>query len=233
MTPGTGGSSATRAAGSPRVAAAALQSIAGWAGSWAFPFLLVLYLALSGGGYDIVVRGEVAIVIWWVLLLAAAAGALPLRRSANAATIASVALLLGFTAWTAAGLLWTESFESTITEVGRVASLAGIFIFAAYLQDRHGLRRTTGAVATAIAIVAGLAVLCGSNPRGFRTLTRQRPCQVWPTGFPPIRSTTGTVSPPLMAMGGPLLLIASVSARALTIRGSRQLPYPFSRSLPS
>src|SRR5919198_6380768 len=47
---------------------------------WLLPFALVLYLALKGGGYDPVVRGEVGIAIWWIVLLGAGVGVLPLAR---------------------------------------------------------------------------------------------------------------------------------------------------------
>src|SRR5919108_3836629 len=41
------------------------------------PFVLVLYLALKGGGYDEIVYGEVGVAVWWIVLLGAAVGGLP------------------------------------------------------------------------------------------------------------------------------------------------------------
>ena len=38
---------------------------------------IVLYLAIDGGGYDIVVRSQVGVVVWWVVLIGAASGLCP------------------------------------------------------------------------------------------------------------------------------------------------------------
>ena len=51
-------------------------------GSTVLPFTLVLYLALEGGGYDVLVRSEVGVAIWWIVLLGALVGVLPVRRLA-------------------------------------------------------------------------------------------------------------------------------------------------------
>ena len=44
--------------------------------AWLLAFSLVAYLALSNGGYDTVVRGEVGIAVWWIVLVGAARRAL-------------------------------------------------------------------------------------------------------------------------------------------------------------
>ena len=46
------------------------------------PFLLILYLALRGGGYDAVVRSEVGVAIWWIVVLGAIVGVLPIDERA-------------------------------------------------------------------------------------------------------------------------------------------------------
>ncbi len=188
-----------------------------WFGAWAFPFSLVLYLALSGGGYDAVIRGEVGIVVWWALLLGAAAGAFPRRDVFRGQTLVAVGLFAAFTAWTAAGLLWTDSAEATLIEVGRVSTLLGIFVLALALQGRDGLRRTTGAVATAIVFIGGFALLSRIHPSWFPDHTTAR--------FLP--SVADRLSDPLdywnglaafMAIGAPLLLSQAMVARRTTFR---------------
>ena len=89
------------------------------------PFALVLYLALEGGGYDVVVRGEVGIAIWWIVLLGALVGALPVRAFGRA-ELAGVGLLLAFAAWTALGISWSPSSERSVEEAGRVLIFVGV-----------------------------------------------------------------------------------------------------------
>ena len=48
--------------------------------TWALVATVVLYLAVDGGGYDLVVRSQVAIVVWWIVLVGAAWGLLPATR---------------------------------------------------------------------------------------------------------------------------------------------------------
>ena len=52
---------------------------------WLLAGGLVAYLAIDGGGYDIVVHSQVAIVVWWVVLLGAAWGLLPAARLTRSA----------------------------------------------------------------------------------------------------------------------------------------------------
>ena len=47
---------------------------------WLLGFAPTVFLALSGGGYDIVVRSEVGIVVWWVVLLGAIVGVFMLNQ---------------------------------------------------------------------------------------------------------------------------------------------------------
>ncbi len=48
---------------------ATLAAIGPLFAGYALPFLLVIYLGLKGGGYDLVIRSEVGIAVWWVVLL--------------------------------------------------------------------------------------------------------------------------------------------------------------------
>ncbi|HET6864312.1 MAG TPA: hypothetical protein VFH80_00235, partial [Solirubrobacteraceae bacterium] len=48
--------------------------------AWALAGTVVLYLSIDGGGYDLVVRSQAAIVVWWIVLVGAAWGLLPVTR---------------------------------------------------------------------------------------------------------------------------------------------------------
>src|SRR3712207_6803706 len=89
------------------------------AGAWLCAFAVVLYLGVSGGGYDPVVHSEVGIALWWIVLAGTACGVLSVRFGRIG--WAGFGLLAGFVAWTAFGMTWTESAERTAAELARVA----------------------------------------------------------------------------------------------------------------
>ena len=120
--------------------------------STVLPFALVVYLALAGGGYDVVVRSEVGVALWWIVLLGALVGVLPVRPLGRAEQV-GLALLLAFAAWTALGISWSDSSERSVEEVGRVLTFVGVLALSLSAQDREALRRTVRAVGSAIALV--------------------------------------------------------------------------------
>src|SRR5690349_20202479 len=84
--------------------------------AWTLAGAVVLYLSIDGGGYDLVVRSQVAIVVWWIVLVGAAWGLLPVNRWSRAAWMA-LALFGGFVAWTALAVTWSLSSERSIDEL--------------------------------------------------------------------------------------------------------------------
>ena len=136
------------------------------AAGYALPFLLVFYLALRGGGYDSIVRGEVGIAVWWVVLLGAAVGALPATRLSRSAWI-MLGLLAAFGAWTALSISWSESSERSAAELARVAAYLGVFTLAVAAQGRDGLRRAVYSIGAAIAVVGIFALLSRLHPSWF------------------------------------------------------------------
>ncbi len=136
--------------------------------AWCLGFALTVYLALSGGGYDIVVRSEVGVLIWWLLLLGLIAGVLPRARLARSTWIALL-LLTAFFAWTWIATGWTSTQELTLIEVGRVATYIGGFLAAACLLTRGTGRALLWGLATGIALVCSLAVLSKLLPSLFPT----------------------------------------------------------------
>jgi hypothetical protein len=129
---------------------------------------LTVYLALSGGAYDIVVRSDVGLVIWWLLLLGLIVGVIPRARLSRATWIA-MALLTGFFVWTWLGAGWSQSEELSLVEVGRVGTYGGAFGLAVCLLTWRAAPSLVRGVASGIAIVCGLAVLSKLAPSLFPT----------------------------------------------------------------
>lgn len=133
--------------------------------AWTLGFAVVVYLAMSNGGYDTIVRSQVGIAVWWIVLLGALSGILPSRF--GAAGWAATGLLAGFALWTGLAMGWTESAERTAIELGRVATYLGVFVLALALQQRAAARHAIHGLACAIGFVTLLAVLSRLHPQWF------------------------------------------------------------------
>jgi hypothetical protein len=155
----------------PTIAAPRFGAIGRLAGAerqaaWLLGFAPIVYLALSGGGYDIIARSEVGILLWWILLLGVFVGALPRARFGRAAWL--VALLLGaFLAWTWIAVGWSQSAERSLAETARVATYLGFFVLGATLVNRSTLRSLLNGLACSIALVSAVAVLSRLVPAWF------------------------------------------------------------------
>ena len=189
---------------------AAVPAIAGYV----LPFLLVLYLAIKGGGYAPIVRGEVGVAVWWVLLLGAAVGVLPVARISRLGW-ALLGLFAVYVVWTAIGISWSESSERSVAELGRVAMYLGVFALLLATQTEGSLRRAVIGVAAAIGVAAVLALASRLHPAWFPDQelgalgARARlsyPLNYW----------NGLAT--LMAIGVPLTLCAVTQARSLVGR---------------
>ncbi len=186
------------------------------AGIWCAAVLLTVYLALSGGGYDIVVRSEVGLIIWWAVLLGIIVGLLPRARIRRAGFIA-VALLAGFLLWSWLGLAWSSSHELTLDSVCQLSTYLATLVIGLCLVTRDNARPLVCGLAAGIAIVSGLAVLSklipGSFPRdtaaGFYATARLS----YPFDYP---DGVGEFA----ALGIPLLLFAANEARTLLARAA-------------
>ena len=131
------------------------------------PFVLVTYLALQAGGFDLVLRSQVGIFVWWVILLGVGAGLLPVIRLTRIGWT-GVAILGGLLIWTAvATISWTESTERSLIELSRVATLSGILALLVLVQAREGLRRSVCALGAAVAFIAAIALLSRYQPGWF------------------------------------------------------------------
>lgn len=181
--------------------------------AWTLGFAVVAYLALSNGGYDTVVRGQVGIAVWWIVLLGALAGVLPARI--GAAGWVAIALLAGFALWTGLATGWSESAERSTIELGRVAAYLGVLVLALAVQGRTAARHTINGLACAIGFVTLLAVLSRLHPQWFPVNDHLEFL---------VASAGRKLSYPLnywnalatfAAIGVPLLLAVALSARTL------------------
>jgi hypothetical protein len=132
--------------------------------AWALSFGLVFYLALRGGGYDIVVRADVGILVWWVVLLAAVAGLAGRLTPLGWLAVGALAVWAG---WTALGIDGSLSQERTLAETGRLSAYVGLLALALIIQGRAGARHIINGVATALGAIAVLAVLSRLHPQWF------------------------------------------------------------------
>jgi hypothetical protein len=183
---------------------------------WALAATIVVYLALNGGGYDVIIRNQIGIAVWWGVLVCAALGVLP-RAPLTRRAYAALLLFGGFVAWTALATTWSHSTERSLDELSRVACYLGVLVLAIGIhRDRErAMRHTITAVASAIVAVAALALLSRLRPGTFagaeQTATFLPGTQgrlAWPLNY-------WNALAALMAIGVPLLLATASSARTL------------------
>ncbi len=184
-------------------------------GAWILGFAPVLYLALKGGGYDLVVYSQVGVAVWWIVLCGVLAGVLPAVRIDRVGWLV-LGVLFSYAAWTALGATWSSSVERSMDELGRVSAYAGFFVLGLCVLDASRLRHLLDGMACAFAIVGVLAVLSRLHPQWF-------PRDEVVAFFGP----TARLDYPLnyanglgefLAMGMPLLL--GTASRARTLAGS-------------
>jgi O-Antigen ligase len=195
--------------------------------TWALVGGIVLYLAIDGGGYDLVVRSQVGIVVWWFVLVGAALGLLPAARLSRTAWC-GLALFGGFVAWTALASTWSLSSERSLAELSRVGCYLGVLLLAILIhRDRErAVRHTLNALGAAVVLVAALALASRLRPDLF-------PAAHQTSSFLP--GTQGRLGWPLnywnalgalVALGLPLLLSIATSARRLTAQAAAAAGIP-------
>jgi O-antigen ligase len=187
--------------------------------AWVLSLSLILYLALAGGGYSLATHSQAGIVIWWVVVVSAAWGLLPTARPSRAALV-TVGVFATFTAWTALGVTWSISAGRSFQDLALITCYLGIIVLAVgiHLERGEAIRHTTAAVATAVVIVAMLALASRLWPHLFpaaqqtgQFLTGAQARLSWPLNY-------WNALAALMALGVPLLLAQATSARTLTMQ---------------
>jgi hypothetical protein len=185
--------------------------------AWALTGAVVLYLSVDGGGYDLVVRSQVAIVVWWIVLVGAAWGLLPLTRWTR-------------TAWVALGLAttWSLSSERSLDELSRIACYFGLLLLGISIHRERSLavRHTVHAMAAAVVLVACLALASRLRPELFgaahQTATYLPGTEGrlgWPLNY-------WNALAALLALGLPLLLSIATSARTLAAQAAAAAAIP-------
>lgn len=184
------------------------------ASAWLLGFAPTTYLALSGGGYDIVARSEIAVVLWWLLLLGAVVGLLPRRRIGSAGWVALL-LLAAFLAWSWLALGWTESREQTLVEIGRLAAYLGVLALGLATRTRRSAIALLAGLASAIGLVSLLADLSRLIPSLFPADTAASFYATSRLAYPfDYSDAVGEFA----ALGLPLLLLVATEARTLAAR---------------
>jgi hypothetical protein len=182
--------------------------------AWLLGFAPVVYLALSGGGYDIIVRSEIGILIWWLVLLGAAGGLLP-RRQLSPLAWWALGLIAAFLLWTWLAMGWTQSQERTMAEVARVATYAGTLVLGLSLVNSETSRALLSGLACAVGLVALLAVLSRLLPSLFPADTAAK-LYATPRLRYPFDYSDGVGE--FAALGLPLLLFTATAGRTLAGR---------------
>ncbi len=194
---------------------------------WALCAGLVLYLGLEGGGYDLVLRSDAAVVVWWIVLVGAVCGVLPSARLSRSAWVA-VALFGAFLVWTAIASSWSLSSENSLQEVSRLSGYLGVLVLAVitYGDRRCALSHAVMAVASAIVVLVALALVSRLRPGSFAGAA---------TTGSLLPGTQGRLSWPLnywnalaamVALGLPLLLSIATSARRLAVQAAAAAAIP-------
>lgn len=118
---------------------------------------LVVYYSLRNGTYDLVVRGELSLLIWVALGVGWAVGVLPRVKPPRLLWV-PVAAFLGLAIWTTIALSWTESDERTVVEIGRVVHHAGVLLLAASLLGPRTWRAALGGLTVGLVIVSWIGL---------------------------------------------------------------------------
>jgi hypothetical protein len=184
---------------------------------WLLGFGLVLYLAFNGGGFGPIVRDQLGVIVWWGVLLGLAVGILPLTRLRRGSWV-SLGLLTAYVCWAALSLIWTDVSHNTIEDVGKFVTYLGVFALALAIRDEKGGRRMIAALASAITIVAVVALASRLHPawvpaarESVEIAGKQASRLSYPLGY-----WNGDAS--LIAIALPLLLHLASSARYLVVR---------------
>lgn len=124
------------------------------------PLVLILALALAGGGgFDLSARHIAGLAVWLVVVALLALGAAA-RATLGRPFYWASGLILGLALLSAISSLWSGSVELSVTEADRVLVYLGIFLAAFLIAQTDQRRQRFGeGIAIALALVA-LAALC-------------------------------------------------------------------------
>ncbi len=122
------------------------------------PVLLIVGLALGGGGFDVGARHVAGIAAWVVVVLLLAFGAAS-RTTLGKPLYWGTGLIGGLAVWSAISSLWSGSVELSVIEADRVLVYLGFFL-AAFLiaQTEKSRQRFAEGLGIAVTVVALLGL---------------------------------------------------------------------------
>jgi len=184
---------------------------------WLLGFLLVVYLGLSGGGYDPLIHGQIGIAIWWGLMLGLAVGALPVRAIPRPAQVALGAFAV-YVAWVGLSAIWSSSPDRSLEDLARLTTYLGVFALAMTLRGSKAVRRMVGAVGSGIVVIAIVGLASRLHPAWFpgadetvNLLSATRSRLAYPIGY-----WNGLAA--LVGIGLPLVLYLATSSKRLGVQ---------------
>ena len=201
-------------AAAPTATQSGVAGLTQQAAAWLFAAALTIYLGLSGGGYDLVVRSELGLVIWWLVLLGVLIGLLPRAQIERAGWLA-LGLLTAFLLWSWIGLAWSNSHELTLDSVCEVSTYLGTLLLGLCIVTRQTARPLLGGLAFGITVVCGLAVLSKLEPSLFPADSAAS-FYASPRLSYPFDYADGVGE--FAALGIPLLLYAATTCRTVAAR---------------
>lgn len=192
--------------------------------AWALSFALVAYLGANGGGYDSVIRNQVGVAVWWIVLAGCLVGALTVTRIRWPGMVA-LGLLAAFTVWTAIGIGWSKSTDSSQIELARTATYTGVLLLALMAISADIRREVVGGLAAGVVLIAALALLSRLHPAWFSANSTAQflPGSRGRLSYP-INYWNGLAA--VLALGLPLVLLSASAGRSLVTQalGAASLP---------
>jgi len=191
--------------------------------AWLLAVALTVYLGVRRGGFDTIVSSQVAIAAWWLVMLLFAFGLVRVRI--NRPGWICFGLLAGYAAWTTLSLAWTESAESTMTDVSQMLLYVALMLLVLLVQGRAAVRHMLNGLAVGIVVIAVIAVLSRLRFEWFAipqvdialsaaTKRLSYPIEYW------------NALAALMAVGMPVLLYGATGARTLLARAAAAAALP-------
>ena len=179
--------------------------------------LAIFSVAYDDGSYGLASRTTIAIVVWWILVLGSALRLVELRPSMR--RLLPAALLGTFAAWTLISVTWSSSAEAAFDEFNRVTLYLGILILASLVRGRLARERLVDALTLAVTGIALVALASRLFPGALneRSLAVFLPAAATRLSFP-LGYWNGLAI--FVALGIPLLLRASMLAKALVTRAA-------------
>lgn len=143
------------------------------------PVLIAVPLALDDGGYALIGRSRIGLLVWWLAVLGVALGVGITGRPFGRTGWIAAASLGGLATWTLLSALWSSSPERSLVEAGLAITALGAFVLATLLC-RAGQARRLG---TGIGLACTAIILLALGTRFFPGLAPpQEAAEVFP-GF--------------------------------------------------